>query len=429
MGSIQCCLLILLTITAINADILKGSASIQLNGPATKEQTTEVRKAARNKLKKETLIWLNEVRGANIDSSNSLHMFHLENFLDTCINLCKEETDFRGKLLTITYVLTYSSADSAVTLFNKAADSAALASWNMLKSAHAGNNYPRIYIEGLTALFYGIGHIGAPLNSPDNPEKSLVEDVRIILQEFFDKMKVSSSNMILQGKAGQVVEQPPIVTVMIDSTPLEGIAFTGMLQNGKVLFSSETDAQGQISFQDMKIPFVQNGTMFYVSPDPGKISHSPGFISAKQFGLHLRKSQDQNFIFKVTRPIYSLEFKNTSVSQITIPPDFANASYIKKFLKDSCYMQEVSSGTPSDLIIELHSQVFKYDYDATEETSLKVTCQITVKGLSIDPPRSKQEIITFEKKYEQNIDIPYGLFFWEANVKMREALKATIENL
>ena len=73
--------------------------------------------------------------------------------------------------------------------------------------------------------------------------------------------------------------------------------------------------------------------------------------------------------------------------------------------------------------------MFKYDYDETEETSLKVSCQITVKGLSIDPPRSKQEIIEYEKRYEQNIDIPYGLFFWEANVKIREALKSTIETL
>lgn len=419
----------LLIFSITHADILKGSASIQLSGPVTKAQSQEVRNIAKKRLKYETFVWLTETKGASIDTLNALHNFHLDNFLDTCLRFCSEENDFRGKMLTTNLIITYEKADSAIMVFNDATDNAARESWYLLKTALQENNYQRIYSEGIRALSFATAHIGPPLASPDDPAKLLTDEIRLILQDFFDKMKVSSSNMILQGKTGQPVVEPPIITVFIDSTPLSNIAFTGLLQNGKPLFTERTDAEGKIAFANTKIPFVQNGTLFYVSPDPGRIINAPGFISAKQFGILLRKSQDQNFIFKISRPLYSLDFKATSVSDITIPPDFANASYIKNYLRDTCYMQEKTGTTPSDLIISLHSQVFKYDYDETEETSLKVSCQITVKGLSIDPPRSKQEIIEYEKRYERNMDIPYGLFFWEANVKIREALKSTIENL
>lgn len=429
MEKILWCWIILLTFSITHADILKGSASIQLSGPATKAQSQEVRSIAKNKLKYETLVWLRETKGASIDTLNALHNFHLANLVDTCLRFCTEENDFRGKLLITNLVMTYEKADSAVMVFNDAADNSARECWYLLKTALQENNYQQVYTEGIRALSFATAHIGPPVASPDDPAKILADEIRLILQDFFDKMKVSSSNMILQGKTGQPVIEPPVITVLIDSTPLSHIAFTGLLQNGKALFTEKTDAKGKITFEHTKIPFVQNGTLFYVSPDPSKIIDAPNFISAKQFGILLRKSQDQNFIFKISRPLYTLDFKATSVSHITIPPDFANASYIKTYLKDSCYLQETTGTTPSDLIISLHSQVFKYDYDETEETSLKVSCQITVKGLSIDPPRSKQEIIEYEKRYEQNIDIPYGLFFWEANVKIREALKSTIENL
>lgn len=424
-----CCWIILLTFSLVYSNILKGSGSIQLTGPATKEQSDEVRKIAKDKLKYETLVWLSENRGATFDTLNTVDRFHLDNFIDTCLKLCSVETDFKGKLLTLNLVLTYDKADSAVTIFNTAVDNAALNSWTKLKDLKQGNDYQQIYNEGISALYNATAHIGPAIYSPDNPEKLLVEEIRGVVQNFFDRLKVSSTNMILQGKTGQPITQPPEVTVTIDSTPFEGISFTGLLQNGKILFTGQTDEQGKITFANMKIPFVQNGTLFYVSPDPGKVLNSPMFMGAKDFGINLRKSQDQNFIFKISRPLYSLQFKTTSVSQITIPQDFANASYIKKFLKDSCYLQEVTGITPSDLMIDLQSQIFKYDYDETEESSLKVSCQIIVKGLSIDPPRSRQEIIVYEKRYDQSTDIPYGLFFWEANIKIRDALKTTIESL
>lgn len=423
------CWIVLFAFSIVYSDILKGSGSVRLSGPATKEQTEEVQNLAKGKLKNETLIWLSENKVSNLDTTNALYRFHIDNFINTCVSMCKKENEFKGKLLTMHLILTYDQADSAVAKFNTLYDAAALEYWTQLKRIYQGDDYQQIYSVGVKALFNATAHLGPSIPSPDNPEKLLTDEIRTILQNFFDRIKVSSNNMILQGKIGQPVNDPPEIRIIVDSSAVEGIPFTGRLQNSKVLFSAKSDTLGKLTFSGMKIPFVQNGTLFYVSLDLGKVVNSQEFISAKDFGIILKKGQDQNFIFKIARPNYTMDFKTSSVSQITIPPDFVNASYIKTFLKDSCYLQEVSGTTPSDLIISLQSQVSKYDYDETEETSLKVSCQIKIKGLSIDPPRSKEEIIVFEKRYEQSTDIPYGLFFWEANVKIREAVKAAIENL
>jgi hypothetical protein len=165
--------------------------------------------------------------------------------------------------------------------FNDAADNAAREYWYLLKTALQENNYQQVYSEGIRALFYATAHIGPPVVSPDDPAKLLSDEIRHILQDFFDKMKVSSSNMILQGKTGQPVVEPPVITVLIDSTPLSDIPSPVYCKTGKVSFTEKTDAEGRITFGNTKIPSFKYGTLFYVSPDPGKIINAPGFISAK----------------------------------------------------------------------------------------------------------------------------------------------------
>ena len=86
-------------------------------------------------------------------------------------------------------------------------------------------------------------------------------------------------------------------------------------------------------------------------------------------------------------------------------------------------MQAVKSGTQADLAIFVQNQVSNYNYDETEEVGVKLTAQITVKGLTLEPPKTEQEQLIYEKRYENRNDIPYGLFFWEANQKLREAIK------
>ena len=127
------CWITLLIFSITHADILKGSASIQLSGPVTKAQSQEVRNIAKKRLKYETFVWLTETKGASIDTLNALHNFHLDNFLDTCLRFCSEENDFRGKMLTTNLIITYEKADSAIMVFNDATDNAARESWYLLK--------------------------------------------------------------------------------------------------------------------------------------------------------------------------------------------------------------------------------------------------------------------------------------------------------
>ena len=104
------------------------------------------------------------------------------------------------------------------------------------------------------------------------------------------------------------IQNPPNIKISIDSTALQAICFTGVLQNGKEIFSLYSDENGIVRFSDLKIPFVSNGTLLYANLDLGKVVGISSFIRAKDFGLQLRKSQNQSFIFKITRPVYSLQY-------------------------------------------------------------------------------------------------------------------------
>ena len=233
--------------------------------------------------------------------------------------------------------------------------------------------------------------------------------------------------MILQGQAGYLVQNPPVITITLDSLPIAGLGFRGIQQNGIELFSAVSDDNGQVTFSDFKIPFVANGTLVYVKLNPGMIIDQNSFISTRHFGL--KNSPEQTFIFKLSRPSFTLEYKATSVSKLTLPADFTSDVHIKKFLKDSCYMQEATGGQNPDLAIFVQSQVSSYTYDNTEEVELKASSQITVKGLKLNPPRTEQEQVTFVKRYEQKIKLPYGLFLWEANTKLRQAIKTAMNRM
>ena len=423
------CIVILCCALITSSQILSGSGTVKLSGPATKEQTDNARHSARKQLQKELLIWLNENINIEIDTLNKLHALNLENFVDTCLRYSKEESSFQGKSLVISFNITANDVQKAVQAYNAASESIAIESWNKMVKAREEQDLTAMYTEGIKAMANATAHLGPPLPTPGAEGKDLVEDIRISLQDFLNRMRVSSSDMILQGKTGQPVENPPVISVMVDSVPLQGVAVSGLLQNGKEIFTAVTDQQGQVSFKGMRIPFVANGTLLYVRPDPAKILQAPSFIGTKPFNLQLKNSQEQSFIFKISRPVYSLDYKATSVSKVALPADYASSTFLKKFLKDSCFMSEVSGSIPPDLNILVQSQASSYAYDETEEIGIKISSQITIKGLSLDPPSTVQETVVFEKRYEARTDIPYGLFFWEAASKLREAIKAAISRL
>ncbi|MDO5576602.1 MAG: hypothetical protein Q4F84_05940, partial [Fibrobacter sp.] len=330
----------------------------------------------------------------------------------------------------LNYHITTDKAKQLLDTYNSSMESSAIEAWNAFVNACSQELFNSVFKEGSKTLSYASAYIGKPITIPGSAAVSLFDSCRTVLQGYFDRMKVTSSNMIIHGKAGQALNDAPKITVLLDSIPLQGIEFCGILPNGKIYFSASSDQNGEISLSNNKIPFVSNGTILYAGINfCSTIMNNINFIKAQDYGIKLRNSQDQTFIFKVERPLYTLNYSAISVNNVKIPQEYSTDSYLHKFLRDSCYMQKASGSVPPDLIITVKSQVSSYDFDETEKTGVKFSNEFVIKGLSTNPPRTKSLQSTFENVYEQNITIPFGLLFWEANAHLRENLKKAIEQL
>jgi hypothetical protein len=66
--------------------------------------------------------------------------------------------------------------------------------------------------------------------------------------------------------------------------------------------------------------------------------------------------------------------------------------------------------------------VSSYSSDSTEKTDLKVENAITIRN-ALKITLSEKTAIVHEKTYESGIDIPLGLFFWEAAGKSTAMIK------
>jgi hypothetical protein len=412
-----------------NAQIVSGSASMTLSGQATTAATAQVEMKAIKKLKSELLQWLDDAAEISIDTANPASRLSFEMFLDTCRSAAKMESTFKGKELTVSYLLTGDLVREKVNSFNAMVDERAVSAWRQLLDARTSNNTALMYTRGLTCLFYALAHLGPPLATPDGDGGNLVDDCRQIVQTIFDKMSVKSSGPILAGKTGLALENPPTITLLLDSLPFPGIVYTGRLQNGAILFSATADDDGVILVDSFKIPFVPNGTLFDIGPNVAPVLGFPGLIDPTNLGIRLEKGQVQSFIFKIAKTTYTLDYSATSVNNITMPPDFASPAHVNKFLRDSCFLKETTGTEPADLKISIKAQVSNYTYDETEETGIKVTAQIIVKGMFLQPPKTNQKQMEFERRFGMFTTPAYGLYFWEANAKLREAIKATIAGL
>jgi hypothetical protein len=408
------------------SQLLSGSADLKLNGPASAEQSNLCRNKARKELKQNLIAWLSENHGINVDSLNPLDNFAVEKYIDSCFAFIKEETAFRGKVLSVTLLLDFESAEKALQNHNNAFDARAAESWKKFNAAKESNDFQQMYYEGIRTIAAANAHFGPPLIIPESNGEPLFKVARAAVQQYFDKMRVTSSQMVLEGRPGHVTNQPPSITVMIDSTPLSGVWFTCKYQSGKEIFTKITDETGNVKLSEFVIPFVPNGTLVYLTIDPGKIIGSPTLIDAKRFGIDLKNSQEQTFIIKVNRSLYTLDYKASSVGKIKLPPDFVANTAVVKFLRDSCYMQEAGTASPADIKISIQAQVSDYEYDETEETGIKTSINVVVDGLTMNPPVKKEYTLVYEKKYEQQTSIPYPIYFWEANTKLREAIKTTL---
>ena len=243
---------IFLTVSAY-PQLITGSASMKLSGPVTRDVTDQGRKSANVKLKTELLLWLQDNSGLALDTTNALDNYHFDLFVTACIKKGKEESSFKGSNWTITYSIPAQNVGEALTDFNGENDSLAVVFWNRCKTSMENKNYASAYVEGVKALGYACAHFGPPSQTPGMTGHDLIDDVRNTAQDLFNRIQVKSSDMVIKGKAGLVPENPPIITLTADSTPLAGITFTASLPSGRELFTTISGDNGEVSLDNMKI--------------------------------------------------------------------------------------------------------------------------------------------------------------------------------
>lgn len=413
----------------VSAQNLNGSFTVQLNGPANDQQINQAKSGARQLLKKELIKWLNTTHDLKIDTTNTLANLALDIFTDSCINRSKAESSFRGKELTIIYSVNENTAEEALNAFNKAMKDSALNNYNQATKAQAENNIPLLFESSVKAYTFSNAVMGEPIVTQESDGSKLSDDALNLVQSLFNKMKIKSSDMIINGKIGRTPENPPTVTVEIDSTPLPNFWFSGALQSGKPSFNARSDEQGVVNLTDLIIPIVPNGALFYLTPDLGKMLGTTYFISPKDIRIQLKDGQVQTFMFKVTQPTYSLEYKVSSDSTVKLPADFNNSTTLKKYLRDSCFLTETKNGLPPDFLITIQSVISNAAADITDERGLKMDAEVTIKGLSLATPKTETKKVELVKLYGKQLELPYGLFLWDVNNILKQTIKNTLNKL
>lgn len=420
---------LLLLASMLSAQSLTGSFTISLKGPASGDQVNIVKAGARAMLKNEIIKWLRTSHEFKFDSSNALTNLALEILTDSCINHGKEESSFKGRELSIFYTVTEMAADEALNAFDKASEEYVRQNFTDMQNAQKNNNVAEYFKSALKSYCYSYGHFGEPIIAGDSAGSIVLEESQKIVQTLLNRLKIQSSTMILPGRIGRAVEQPPIVTAVLDSTPISQLWFSGYLQSGKNIYSGATDDQGQLILKDMMIPLVSNGTLYNLTPDIGKTIGAPISIILSELKMQVKDGHTQSFMFKVIQPTYTLDYKISSGSDLALPPEFLSSAVLKKYLKDSCFVVEAQPNTPPDFIITVDLKVSNAAVDITDEMGLKVIGTITIKGLSLETPRTEVKNIEYIKRYAKRTEIPYGLSLWDMNMLIKHNMRLILSKM
>jgi hypothetical protein len=413
----------------LSAQNLSSMYTIQLNGPANSEQISQAKTNARSLLKTEIAHWLKNSHEFNFDSTAALVNFNLEILTDSCLNRCKEESSFKGKELTLFYSLSQAAADEALDAFNKAVEDTVKRTWTAMNKALENNNTVDYFENAIKTYSYSFCQLGESFTTPESTNTIISEKAQKAVQSLFNRMKIQSSDMIIQGKIGRTAEQPPIVTVVIDSIPLPGLWFSGNLQVGKSNFTAPTNEQGQLSLKELVIPLVSNGALFYLTPNIGKMLGASFPITPRDMKIQLKDGQIQTFMFKVSRPSFTLNYKVSSDPSVKLPTEFNSDAPLKKYLRDSCFLADAQTGLPPDFMITVESIITSTATDITEENGLKMNAEITIKGLSLETPRTEIKKVELVKRFGKQTDIPYGLFLWDFNNILKQSTRTILSSL
>jgi len=423
---------------------ISGAAKVKLTGPITQEQMDQCKTDAKFRLKPQVLRWLDEQKGIRIDTTDVLTNLLFQGFLDSCVIRAKETSAFKEKYWTFSYTVTPEDVEAALNAFDDRIELLAVHAWKRLENAIEQKNYEEIYYQSVSVIAYASEYMGALLTVPGDSNKILLEEGRSILTSFLERLYLTSSGQIIEGKPGYPPRNPLTMGVTIDGHPFAGLGLTGYIPGGVDVFTGVADNTGVISFENLIIPFVKNGSMMYVAPNLGRVINSKWRIDMKDFGIKIGNDLNQTFFFKIDKPMFALTFEATATDPTdTLPRDFMNGTTMKKYLTDSCWLLPASAGSGQpDLIIAIKCQIASASSETYEAGLARLEGSVLVQAPQLTPPRTESETIDFEKKYEKlsyNLEdkksrakepkVPLGSFVWECNIKLRSIIRNILNRL
>jgi hypothetical protein len=423
---------------------ITGAAKVKLSGPITQEQIDQCKSDAKCRLKPQLLRWLEETKEISVDTTDVLTNLLFDGFLDSCVIRAKETSAFKEKYWTFSYTLMPEDVDAALAAFDDRIELLAIHAWKRLENALTQKNYEEIYYQSVSVIAYAAAYMGSLLTVPNDSNKLLLEEGRAILTGFLKKLYITSSGQIIEGKPGYPPRNPPTMAVTIDGNPFAGLGLTGFIPGGVDVFTGVADNTGMISYGNLIIPFVKNGSMMYVQPNLGRVINSKWRVGMKDFGIKIGNDLSQIYFFKIDKPTFALTFEAIATDPTdTLPREFMNGNSIKKHLIDSCWLLPASAGGGQpDLIIVIKCQISSASSETIEAGLARFEGTVLVQAPQLTPPRAESEVIDFEKKYEKlSFDltdkksrdrgprVPLGSFVWECNIKLRSIIRGMLNKL
>jgi hypothetical protein len=423
---------------------ITGTAKVKLTGPITQEQMDQCKSDAQLRLKPQLLRWLEEQKEISVDTTDVLTNLLFNAFLDSCATRAKETSAFKEKYWTFTYTLMPEEVDAALNAFDDRIELLAIHAWKRLENAIAQKNFEEIYYQSVSVIAYAAAYMGPLLTVPSDSNKLLLEEGRSLLKGFLEKLYLTSSGQIIEGKPGYPPRNPPTMAVTIDGQPFAGLGLTGFIPGGADVFTGVADNTGMISFENLIVPFVKNGSMMYIQPNLGRVINSKWRVGMKDFGIKIRNDLSQTYFFKIDKPTFALTFDATATDPTdTLPKEFMNGNSMRKYLTDSCWLMPVSAGSGQpDLIVVIKCQISSASSETIEAGLARLEGSVLVQAPQLTPPRAESETIDFEKKYEKlTFDltdkksrdrgprVPLGSFVWECNIKIRSIIRGMLNKL
>ena len=420
-------------------DAISGTAKIKLSGTPTEDQIAKCKSDARARFRMQLLVWLDQEKDIKVDTTDRLTALLFWSFVDSCINRAKATQEFRGSYWTCAYSIPPESVNAVLTSYNDRVELLATHSWERLTNAITQKNYEEIYYQSVEVIAHASEYLEKALTVPGDSAKTLIDTARSELKSFLEKLTMTSSDQLISGKPGMPVAAPPTMTVTIDGHPFSGLGMTGFIPGGRDVWNGAADHNGEISFENLVMPFAKNGTLMYVTPNLGQVLDNQWHVGVKDFGIETAKEVHQGFFLKIDRPTFSLTFEISDPDPAdTLSKEFISGGLMKKFLVDSCWLDPSVDSTKSDLAISVKCQIVSANSEALDAGEARLEGSVTVQAPRLSPPRTETELIYFEKKYNQNpyetsnrrrsdqipqmVSVPLGDFVWDANVKLREAV-------